>query len=80
MYKILTLSVATALLKRVEKKGYLFPETVFNLSKKALTDVEIKVLQKGFDYAPIQNKVNKSELRSDFEEFCRSIRWRCYIT
>ena len=37
-------------------------------------DSEIKVLEKGLDYAPIQNKINEPELRNDFEEFCR---WMC---
>ena len=50
--------------------GYFCSDTVFNLSKKVLTDIEIKVLEKGLDYAPIQNKINEPELRRDFEEFC----------
>ena len=37
-------------------------------------DIEIKVLEKGFDLAPIQNKINEPELRSDFEEFSRRMR------
>ena len=50
-------------------KGYFCSETVFNLSKKVLTEAEIKVLENGLDYAPIQDKVNKPELCSEFEEF-----------
>ena len=50
--------------------GYFCSDTVFNLSEKVLTDIEIKVLEKGLDYAPIQNKINEPELRRDFEEFC----------
>ena len=50
--------------------GCFCSDTVFNLSKKVLTDIEIKVLEKGLDYAPIQNKINEPELRRDFEEFC----------
>ena len=53
---------------------YFCSDTVFNLSKKALTDIEIKVLEKGLDYAPIQNKINEPELRKDFEDFCRRMR------
>ena len=49
---------------------YFCSDTVFNLSKKVLTDIEIKVFEKGLDYAPIQNKINEPELRRDFEEFC----------
>ena len=36
--------------------GYFCSDTVFNLSQKVLTDSEIKVLEKGLDYAPIQSK------------------------
>ena len=52
---------------------------MFNLSKKVLTEAEIKVLEKGLDYAPIQNKVNEPELRSDFEEFCRRMCLKWYF-
>ena len=33
-----------------------------------------KNLDKGLDYAPIQNKFNEPELKQDFEEFCRKMR------
>ena len=38
---------------------------------------EIKSLEKGLDFAPIQRKINEPELRKNFEEFCRSmkIKW-----
>ena len=35
-----------------------------------MTDTEIRILEKGLDFAPIQNKINEPEL-SDFEEFYR---------
>ena len=31
-----------------------------------LTDIEIKVLEIGLDFAPIQKKLNESKLRSGF--------------
>ena len=68
--KILTLPVTTTVLERVNLKA-IFVRRLFNLNKKGLTEAEIKVLKKGLDCAPIQNKVNEPELRSDFEEFCR---------
>ena len=49
--------------------GYFCSETVFNLSNRTLSDAEIKVLKKGLDYVPIQNKINKPELRNDCNEF-----------
>ena len=55
-------------------KGYFCSDTVFNLSRRVLSEDEIKVLEKGLDFAPIQRKVNEPELRKDFEEFCRKMR------
>ena len=43
-------------------KGYFGSKTVFNLSKKILTEAEIKVLEKGLDFAPIQKTLNEPEL------------------
>ena len=37
--------------------GYFCSDTVFNLSKKVLPDIEIKILEEGLDYAPIQTKL-----------------------
>ena len=59
--------------------GYFCLETVFNLSSRVLSDVEIKVLEKGLDYVPIQNKINKPELRNDFNEFCRRMHLTWYF-
>ena len=49
-------------------------DTIFNLSHRVLSDAEIKVLEKGLDFAPIQRKINETELREDFEEFCCRMR------
>ena len=51
--------------------GYFCSDTVFNLSKKVLSDMEIKILEKGLDYVAIQSKINQPELRRDFEDFAR---------
>ena len=59
--------------------GYFCSNTVFNLSRKVLTNIEIKVLEKGLDFAPIQNKINHPELRSDFEEFLRKVRTKWHF-
>ena len=55
-------------------EGYFCSDTVFNLSNRVLSDSEIKELEKGLDFAPIQRKINEPELRKDFEEFCRRMR------
>ena len=44
-----------------------------------LTEIEIKFLEKGLDYAPIQNKINKLELKQDFEEFCCKMRLKWHF-
>ena len=59
--------------------GYFCSDTIFNLSRKVLTDSEIKVLEKGLDYALIQSKINEPELRNDFKEFCRGMRLKWYF-
>ena len=53
--------------------------TVFNLSNRVLTDIEIKNLDKGLDFAPIYRKINKPELRQDFAEFCRRMRTKWFF-
>ena len=54
--------------------GHFVSNTIFNLSRKVLSEAEIKVLEKGLDFAPIQDKINEPELRKDFDEFCRRMR------
>ena len=50
--------------------GYFCLETIFDLSHRVLTDTEIKVLEKGLDFAPIQQKINEPELKQDFNDLC----------
>ena len=45
---------------------YFCSDNVLILNKKVLTDIETKVLEKGLDSAPIQNKITELELRRDF--------------
>ena len=59
--------------------GHFCSKTVFNLSRKVLSETEIKISEKGLDYAPIQNKVTEPELRQDFDEFSRKMRLKWYF-
>ena len=59
--------------------GYFCPDTVFNLSNRVLTDLEVKVLKKGLDFALIQRKINEPELRQDFADFCRRMRTKLFF-
>ena len=38
-------------------KGHFCSDTIFNLSHRVLSDAEIKILEKGLDFIPIQRKV-----------------------
>ena len=51
--------------------GYFYSGTIYN---RLLSDNEIKVLEKGLDFAAMQRKINKPGLRFDFGEFCRRMR------
>ena len=57
--------------------GKFVSDTVFNISNKILSDTEIRILEKGLDFASIQNKINEPELRRDFKELCprMALRW-----
>ena len=59
--------------------GYFCSDTVFNLSDRVQNEIEIKVLDKGLDYLPIQKKMNEPELRKEFYEFCRRMRIKWYF-
>ena len=39
-------------------QGYFCSDTAFKLSNKVLSENDIKVLEKGLDFAPIQRKIN----------------------
>ena len=43
--------------------GYFCLDTIFNLSNRVLSDNEIKVLEKGLDFPPLQRKINEPKLR-----------------
>ena len=38
-------------------QGYFSSDTVFDLSKKVLSETEMKVIAKRLDFAPIQNNI-----------------------
>ena len=49
--------------------GSFVTDTAFNISRNVLADTEIKVLEKGLDFAPIQSKLKQPKLRGDFKDF-----------
>ena len=54
-------------------EGYFCSKSVFNLSKKVLTETEIRVLEKGLGFAPTPTKIKKTDLGADFNEFARKM-------
>ena len=70
---------STSITDRDRMSGCFCSDTVFTLSKNALSDMDIKILEKGLDYAPIQNKINKPELRRDSEGYARRMRHKSYF-
>ena len=54
--------------------GYVCSEIALNLYRKILINAEIKILEKSLNFAPVERKINKPELRSDFEEFYGKVR------
>ena len=66
-----TANVST--IHKTRLSGYFCLDTVHNLSRRVLTEIEINILGKGLDYAHIENKINEPELKQDFEEFCHKM-------
>ena len=44
-----------------------------------LVDIKIRVLEKGLNYARIQNTINEPEMRRDFEHFCGRMRLKWHF-
>ena len=60
-------------------KGYFCSKTVFNLSKKVLTETEICILEKGLGFPPATTRVNESDLKRDFNELSQTMRCKWYF-
>ena len=60
-------------------KRYFCSDTVFNLSKKVLTETEIGVLERGLGFVPTPNLINEENLRWDFDDFSRKMRCKWYF-
>ena len=54
-------------------EGYLCSKSVFNLSKKVLTETKKRILEKGLGFALTPTKINETDLRADFNEFARKM-------
>ena len=59
--------------------GSFVSDKIFKLSRKVLTNTEIKVLEKALDFAPVQKKLNALKLRKDFKDFCRRMLLKWYF-
>ena len=52
--------------------GLFSSESIFNLHHRALADGEIKVLER-LDFTAMQHKINESEFKQEFNDFCRKM-------
>ena len=59
--------------------GSFVSDYVFNLSKKVMSQTEIKVLEKGLGFSPTPSFINEAGLRWDFNEFSRRMRCKWYF-
>ena len=57
-------------------QGSFCSKTVFNLNQRVLSETEVQVLEKGLDFAPIQESINEPKQRKDFEDFFTRLRIR----
>ena len=48
-------------------EGYFCSDTAFNLSNSVFSDSEIKLFEKGQDFASVQRRINEPELRKNFK-------------
>ena len=55
-----------------------FSDYVFNLSRKTLSTLEIKVLKKGLGFSPTPS-INEVDLRRDMSNFSRKIRCKWFF-
>ena len=55
-------------------------KSVFNLSKRILTETEIRVLEKGLGFASTPTKINETDLGADFNEFARKMRCKWFFS
>ena len=60
-------------------KGYFCPDIVFSLSNKVLPDTEINVLGKGLGFTSTPAFISESDLKRDFEDFARKMRYKWYF-
>ena len=50
-------------------KGHFCSDTIFNSGHRVLSDAEIKIIEKGLDFFPIQKKINELELNKVLKNF-----------
>ena len=62
--------------KRMERK--FISQNVFNLSGRVLTENEIKVLDKGLNFVPTPEKLDRLQIKNDPEKLARDIKLRMF--
>ena len=60
-------------------KGPFVSDYVFNWSKKVLSQGEINVLKKDLEFSPTASFIIETDLRRDFNEFSRKMKFKWYF-
>ena len=60
-------------------KGPFVSDYVFNWSKKVLSQREINVLKKDLEFSPTASFIIETDLRRDFNEFSRKMKFKWYF-
>ena len=60
-------------------KGSISSESVFNLSRKELSETEIKIPEKRLGFSPTPSFINEADLVRDFDDFARKMRYKWYF-
>ena len=53
-------------------KGKFVSDNVFNLSRRNITDGELSLLSKGLSFVPTPGKIDRGQVKNDFEKFGRN--------
>ena len=59
-------------------EGKFVSQNVFNLSDRVLTENEIKVLDKGLNFVPTPEKLDRLQIKNDLEKLGRDIKLRMF--
>ena len=64
--------------KKGGMEGKFFSKNIMNFSNRVLTENEIRVLDKGLNFVPTPEKLDRYQIKKDLERLARNIKLRMY--